>query len=676
MKTQVLFALALAGLAGAFAPPRAASAAPAESFDIDRGQVVSGGTGVLSLTRVLGGALQDPVRNDPYFYVASGRILSTWDYSDPASPALRAATDQTPANGQIRGLTRWGDYLYASWYAGNDNAGVAVYSLADPAHPALVNQFDDYVASSLKLLRTLAAANGYLYLFDSENGIYYGDLAPDPLHPTFTRLLRTPIIYDRSYVDGNWLYVSGTTTSFNPVHVCSIYDVSTPDAPVASGSTCGGGDPLEFFRNSIQPPYAAAFGLKLSLFDLTDPNNGITLGSVDTEPATDGFLSGDYAYSLGFAGIDIYDISDRTTPVLSGHSTIPTLATDSVTALEQGALLLTSTDRYTRLDVSAPTAPVVVSEVSPPGGAVATDAALVGGKVVLLQENYGLGIADAATLEPLARFDADLPEVLNQRDFEQFAVDGDRAYLTAWGYGLIIADLSDPLHPVELGRLPYDYASAAAASGDFAYIGTTTNGGFMQVVDVSDPTQPVARGYVTMAGIDRLQVHGNFVYAADDLAGLHIIDVSNPDAPSEVALYDDGCLDFAGGAYDVELSADGTRAYVACSTGLYIVDVSAPAAPQTLGIYPATFANGSTVAASGDRVWFGDSYGVHEIDVSDAAAPAEVGTTSLAYFRPFRLRALADGRLFAFTVQAGIHVFGNVMADDRIFTDGFDSAGN
>ena len=631
--------------------------------------IAAAGTEPLSLTRVVGGALQDPVIADSYVYVPSGRIVSVWDYADPSAPSLITATP--PANGLIRGLTRWGDYLYASWSAGNDNAGVAVYSIADRANPVLVNQFDDYTSSSLKIMFTLAAANGYLYLFDRENGIYYGDLAPDPLHPSFTQLVRTPTIYDRSFVDGDWLYVSGTTTQADPNHVCGIYDVSVPGAPVAGITGCGSGDPLEFFRSRIQPPYAAGFGLKLSLFDVSDPSATVALGSIDIEPSTDGFLAGDYAYSLGFSGIDIFDISNRMAPVAAGHSTIPTLGTESVTATEEGALVLASTDRFMRLDVSTPTVPAIVSEATPPAGTVANDIAIVGNAAVILEENYGLAIADPTTLTPLARFDADLPEVLNQRDFEQYAVDGDRAYLTAWGYGLIVVDLSDPLHPAELGRVPYDFASAAAATGDFAYIGTATNGGIVQVVDVSDPGQPTLRGAINVVSVNRLQVHGNTVYAADELAGLHVIDVSNPDAPVEIALYDDGCMGFVGAAYDVALDASGMRAYVACETGLHVVDISDPASPQTLGVYAAIFANGSTVDARGDRAWFGDGAGVHEIDVADPASPVEVGTTNLAYFAPRRLRALDDGRVFAFMTQAGVHVLGPA-APDAIFADGFD----
>ena len=630
------------------------------------------GPAPLEISRTLGGALADPVIAGAYVHVPSGRIVSTWDYSDPAVPVLRAATE--PARGAIRGLTRWGDYLYASWQGGDDSGGVAVYSLADPARPLLVNEFDDYTTSSFKQMWTLVAANGYLYLFDQENGIYGGDLGADPLHPVFTQHFRWPTIYNRSRADGNRLYVSGNALSNEQFHNCTGFDVSAPQAPVVAGS-CGGGDPLENFRTRVQPPLAAAFGLKFSLRDVADPANPLVLGSIDTPPATDGFLSGDHAYSLGFDGIDIIDISDPMMPGIAAHSAISTLGTDSVSALDQGALVLTSTDRFLRLDVSTPATPAVVSDVMPHGGTVTTDIALVNGKAVLLAENYGFGIADATTLAPLARFDASLPEQLNQRAFEQFAVDGDRAYLAGWGYGLVIADLSDPLHPQELGKIAYGYPTSVAASGDFAYLGTVTNGGVVQVVDVADPAAPQLRGAVTMTSVYRLQAHGNHVYAADEFAGLHVIDVTNPDVPVEVAVYSDGCMGIMGGAYDVQISDDGTRAYVACETGLQIVDISNPAAPVRLGGYPAEWANGSTVAVDGMRAWFGDRGGVHEIDLSDEANPALLQTTWIGGYAPVRLRASGDGRVFVFNRAAGTHVLGTVdMAEDRLFSDGFEAA--
>ncbi len=54
------------------------------------------------------------------------------------------------------------------------------------------------------------------------------------------------------------------------------------------------------------------------------------------------------------------------------------------------------------------------------------------------------------------------------------AVDGRRAYLAAWGYGLIVVDLSNPTSPRELGRLPAEFSSAIAGKGRHVYLGTAT----------------------------------------------------------------------------------------------------------------------------------------------------------------------------------------------------------
>lgn len=665
MKPFNLFALAVAGIAAAVAL---------------NARAVARGADPLPLTQVAGGNMLDPVVAGDLVYIPSGRIVTTWDYSDPAAPRRIAATGGTPTHGAIRGLTRWGSYLYASWQAGDDTGGVAVYSLQDPRSPVLVNQFSDYTAPGFKSLWTVAAANGYLFLFDNENGIYYGDLAPDPVHPTFTRLVRTPVPYERSAVVGNRIFASGTTNSGDPLHVCVVLDATTPGAPTFANTGCGNGDALELFRSRIQPPLAAAYGLKLSLFDVSDPTQTITLGAIETPPATDGFIHGNHAYSLGFAGIDIHDISDRAAPVTVGHSTLPTLGADSVTPLAQGALLLTSTDRITRIDVTDPLVPAAVSTATPVGGSVANDVAIVGDKAVILQENYGLGIADRRTLEPLARFDADLPEALNQRAIEQFTVDGNRAYLVAWGYGLIVVDLSDPAQPRESGKLPYSFPSAVAAKGDFAYLGTATNGGVLQVVDVSDPTRPTARGAVNVATINRLQVRGNYVYAADELSGVHVFDVGNPDAPVVVRLWNDGCADaFGMSAYDIDVNEEGTLAAVACGTGLHLLDLTRPDSPVRVGGYAVDYMTARTTAAiRGQRAWFADMQGLREFDITMPATPVQLGqTTSMAYLQPRRLRATDDGRLFAFAYRTGMHVFGTAAPGeptDRLFADGFESA--
>src|SRR5690606_16008377 len=98
----------------------------------------------LSLSLVRGGAVAaDPVVAGERVYIPTGRVVATWSYADPAAP-IRVATS-APADGAINGLARHGDYLYASWRGYDGSAGVATWSLADPDHPELVDQSEDYL---------------------------------------------------------------------------------------------------------------------------------------------------------------------------------------------------------------------------------------------------------------------------------------------------------------------------------------------------------------------------------------------------------------------------------------------------------------------------------------------------------------------------------------------------
>ena len=65
---------------------------------------------------------------------------------------------------------------------------------------------------------------------------------------------------------------------------------------------------------------------------------------------------------------------------------------------------------------------------------------------------------------------------------------------------------------------------------------------------------------------------------------------------------------------------------------------------------------------------------MHEIDLTDPATPVGLSVTALTYIAPRRLRAVADGRLFAFAGGSGVHVFGKATTgpDDVIFADCFD----
>jgi hypothetical protein len=267
---------------------------------------------------------------------------------------------------------------------------------------------------------------------------------------------------------------------------------------------------------------------------------------------------------------------------------------------------------------------------------------------------------------------------------EDISVDGGRAYLAAWGYGVLIVDLADPAAPVELGRFAFPSASTIEAHGDRVYVASTTNGGIFRILDVSNPAAPTELGSLATSQTYGLTVRGDYAYLVDGAdfgdGGLRVVDVSNPASPAVVG-QDTGCA-YANG---IDVSADGNTAYVACASDenfegtLRIVDTTDRASPVVLG--SVALAGSATlpdynvaysVVVDGDVAYVGNEYGVDEIDISDPANPVATARHETGY----SVRALARdpaGRILAFAGEAGTFVFdagGGVT--DTIFSNGFD----
>ena len=99
-------------------------------------------------------------------------------------------------------------------------------------------------------------------------------------------------------------------------------------------------------------------------------------------------------------------------------------------------------------------------------------------------------------------------------------------------------------------------------------------GSYLVVLDVADPRHPVEMGRIRTPGIAwRIHVSGSYAYVADYEAGLRVIDISTPASPEEVGFYDT-----PGDAYGVHVS--GSYAYVADGEGLRVMDISTPSNPE------------------------------------------------------------------------------------------------
>lgn len=636
-----LLASALAAAIALTAPPAATAADQAP----------------LSLSLLRGGSVAaDPAVSGDRVYIPTGRVIATWSYADPDAP-IRVATS-APADGPINGLARRGDYLYASWRGYDGSAGVATWSLADPDHPELIDQTEDYLDAEDKMLQGLAIANDHLYLFDNNYGVFVSDLA-DPAAPAFAATTITSAgQYSKITGSGNSIFATGRNWFGNTV--LDVFDASAPELPVLAASNAVDG--LDNFSLTAEPGFVLGAGNQLTLYDLNATGQLTKRGWLDIPAAFIGVHAGDYAYTFGYGqGLDVWNIADIDAPTASGHVDLDVFSARRAVRAGNTLLVPTETDLLQAIDVSAPQQPQRVSTSWLPGGG-AKDIAIHGGRVVLLQPNYGLTVNDAQTLAPTARFEANLPKSLEQRSFEEVAMSGDIAWLAAWGYGLIGVDLSDPAAPTQVGSVEFPFAAVLDVAGQYAYVAKWTNGGLFGVADISDPAAPTL---VWQGGLSNqpyaLKVDGSHAYIAESSesgtagdGGLRVYDLANPAAPIEVAHLNDDC----GNGYDLAIDGGVSLLYLACGSGVQVIDIADPDAPAVVGRYDTGDDDQYThVALRGDRAWFADTEGLHELDIADPTQPTRVKLTPTGHQGVQRLAALDDGRLFALGGNTGVHVF-------------------
>ena len=613
----------------------------------------------LGLTLLRGGEIAAaPVVSGPLVYMATGRVVAAWDYSDPARPLRLPAA--APAGGAINGLVRVGDHLHGSWYGYDGSSGVATWSLADPRAPRLLRDDTGYGPGEYRRAVGLAVANGHLYLFDNEQGLLVADLA-DPGAPVFAATGHDglPAEFTDIRVHGNTIHASGRNWSGKTVY--AIYDVSSPRAPVQVTNEALDG--LDTFRILSGPQQTIGIGNNLTVFDVGAAVT--TRGSIAIPPATAGARVGDHVYSFGYGpGMGVWNVANPDAPAPVMHAKVDGFAGRHGTALGSGRMLLqTTTDLVHTLDVSRPGAPDQVATSWLPGGVLAVDAAIHEGRTVLLQANYGLTVNDPDTLAPLARVEANLPKSLEARSFEQVALAGDIAWMAAWGYGLVAVDLDAQGGPKEVGRLAHPFAATLAIDGTRAYVGRWTNGGGLAVVDIANPAAPAVRAEIPLANQPfRLHAFDGYLFVAQTAewgaergGGLQVYDVSGSGAPVPVAHVDGGC----GTSFDLAVDEAAGRAYLACADGMRVVDIANPRAPKVIGHYGGGDGFSYTrVAQAGDRAWFADSAGVHELDVADPARPELVALTPTGGNAPARLLATDEQRLLALGGSTGVHVLG------------------
>jgi len=221
-------------------------------------------------------------------------------------------------------------------------------------------------------------------------------------------------------------------------------------------------------------------------------------------------------------------------------------------------------------------------------------------------------------------------------------VSGNVAYVSTYGDGLQILDISNPTAPTKLGGYyppgsTWRVVYSVVVSNNYAYACDDMVGLF--ILDVSNPAVPRrVGGYKPTASGNKVAVAydvflaGKYAYIAAGEGGLVVLDVSNPASPRRV-----GQLGVPGEVHGVTVS--GNYAYLADrsldgswppwpGTGaLRIMDISNPASPQPVADYPVE-GEAWSLAVSGNFAYVAAGAGLQVIDVSDPANPQRIGSHS------------------------------------------------
>ena len=281
------------------------------------------------------------------------------------------------------------------------------------------------------------------------------------------------------------------------------------------------------------------------------------------------------------------------------------------------------------VDISSPASPSKVGQVTLPG--LVMDIALFGNYAYVADLEGGVQIVDISNpAQPLIRGYYSTPNVAWT---EGIAILGGRAYVADAFAGLQIFDLGNPVVPSLLSSTNCGTGQAvrvrASSNGILAYVST---GGTLCIIDVSAPLSPALVGQTVMGnagGVYAISVVGNYVFgvAIWDGGVLHMVDVSNPNAPADST---PSTGDNGTGGY-VAVTAANNYLYAESSVdsiGFKVFSISGASLTKSgpqINLYSDGIYNKMIIASNRAYVAAG-VFGVQIVDISNANSPASLAS--------------------------------------------------
>lgn len=545
------------------------------------------------------------------YLAGEGGTLTIVDISDSANPVVVGGPHlvvEHPGDGDLENMDVAGGLAYLAV----ESDGLTVVDVRNPAQPIQLGHYTGdaqavHVIDSLAFLgidqdfKVIEVSNptnlvlvGQVGLGDYPEDVFVTneqayvvleagrlqliDVSNSAL-PVLIGSCRLPILaHDVGvFAAGAFVYVADSSAGLQ------IIDVSNPASPFIAGQHRGAGYAINV---QVAGPYAfvAAYGSGLQVFEVSNPSVPYWISTFTNNPWTlDLAVQGDRAYGVGEAGW--WTIQGSAYTFVRGESFLVADVANPTNMTRLGGL------------------------TSEPGDNFAVH--VVGNLACLADTVGGTRLLDLSTpTQPQL-----LATIETRGEAWGVRLSGHHLFVTD-DRGLQIFDVSAPSTPVFLGTfITPERCMELEVAGRYAYV--TGSDAVLKILDISQPAQPVLVGeYRTGWDSEGIQLVGHLAYVAAGWLGLHIVDVSNPALPRLVGSYPGNDVD------DVAVSGD--LAFLADVNGMVVLNVSNPAAPSFLAM-ATTGEEAEGVRVFGDLAFVTDEdAGFFVFNVSDPRHPTQV----------------------------------------------------
>jgi len=478
-----------------------------------------------------------------YLYMAAdNKGLYIMDISNPSSPEIKGSC-LLPQGEFVVDVIAEGNYAYLA--AGGN--GLKIIDISDPNNPCLSGSFDENFGHVYSLYKRF----NYLYLSEYNNGVEILDVS-NPSAPELVSNITTLENACQVFIEGNYLYVadgSGGIKIFNhDPQNCTM---------IGFQKAFGWVEDLQVFDRNI---FIANYDKGLQILDAKNPRNPSIASIADlkgnSELKVAGLhLQGDYLYVFSKGAqnwLKVLDISNPQNPWVRGTND-DEIGSDpeDLVARSGYAYLVDSKDGLEVFRVGSGGYPARIKDFTYYSYINDTS----GGLGIFLKEDM-LFVADskeesgkpATTLkvfslgtDPRDPFPVNELEIDPNYSTEAISAMGDNLVLAKGRGGLEIFSILDPNQPSQESGITFNNGNIKDIfiSGDYVYLADETEDivhGFLRTVNITDPNIPEPSScYITTGKPQSLTLSENYLYLAEELAGIEIVDVAEPESPRLVA---------------------------------------------------------------------------------------------------------------------------------------------